>query len=503
MAADLYQPKNAEELVQRYLRDIRLAAIAESLPEPPTQVGTDNWLTGNGIAGLCLLAFANIQAAEADQNVLTALADALDLIRESFGLPEVTASPATGKLKVSILGTTTIVNGQRLLYPNGVVGQVIGTFVNPANGSEVDVAATVAGTKGNLKSGQKVRFISPPVNVSTEATVSQSFPLTGGTDQENDERKRARILNVLRNKPAGGNWGQLRQIALDALGSVVDCYIFPALGGPASVKAVPVKDFDVEENDFSRSLSTAALSFVRGAIQAVLSAGIECVVQASVDQAVDVALKVSIPDSVQSGGNGQGWTDIAPWPVLEVADAGRVTVSAPPANPSIITVTANTVTNPIIGQTHISWWSSVDRKFRTAMVTYVDPASVAGAWILTLDKPFVDDTGAWPQSGDFICPAAQNLEAYGKKWINIFRGFGTGENTADTNRLPRALRHPFVASEDPSSITSSVLTQLVSAYPEITDYSFAYRSATTPTVPGSTATGPNILVPRRFAVYPT
>lgn len=500
MAADLYQPKNADELVQRYLRDVRLAAVAEGLSEPPTQVGTDNWLTANGVAGLCLLAFANQAAAEADQNVLTALDDALDAIREAYGLPQVSASPATGKLKISILGNVTIVNGQRFLYPNGVVGQVIGTYVNPADGSEVNVAATVAGTKGNLKAGQKVRFVSPPVNVSIDATVSQAFPFTGGTDQEDDVRKRQRILNVLRNKPAGGNWGQLRQLALDALGSVVDCYIYPALGGPASVKAVPVKDFDVEENDFSRSLSTAALNFVRGAIQSLLSAGIECVVQSSMDQPVDVALSLTIPDSVQSGGNGQGWVDIEPWPGIVGTSDTRVTVSASPSDPSIITLDATTIVEPLDGQTRVAWWSSVDRRFRAGMV--VSHTGVPGAWILTLDKPFVDSTGAWPQIGDYVCPAAQNLESYGKTWVEIFRSFGPGENTSDTGRLPRALRHPYVANEDPSSLTNSVLTKLVTKYPEITDYSFSYRSTNSPTVPSLTATAPNLLTPLRFAVYP-
>jgi len=498
--ADLFQPKNAEELVQRFLRDVRLAALAENITEPPTQVGTDTWLIANGIAGMCLLGFGNIAIAEEATNVLTATGDDLDDLREGYGIPEVAPTAASGKIKVSVLGSTTITNGLRFVYPNGVIGQVVGTFVNPTDGDEIDVAATVTGAKGNLKAGQKVRFVTPPINVVTEATVSQAFPLLGGTDEEDDERKRARILNVLRNKPAGGNWGQIRQIALDAVGSVVDCYVFPALGGPASVKAVPVKDFDVDENDYSRAMSAVALNAVRNAIQSTLSAGIECVVQAATDQPVDVGIKVTIPDSVQSGGNGDGWTDIEPWPTLESGDAGRVTVTASPSDPSIIEVSAQTPTSPITGQTHIAWWSSVDRRFRTALVVNVSGSS--GAWTLELDKPLVDSTGAWPAIGDYICPAAQNLEAYGSTWINIFRTFGTGENTASTQRLPRARRHPFVASEDPAALTNSVLAYLVGSHPEITDYEYSYRSSSTPTVPGSTASSPNILTPRRFGVYP-
>lgn len=497
--ADLYQPRNAQELVDRFLRDVRLAAVSEGLEEPPTQVGTDFWLTANGVAGMGLLGFYNIARAEAAQNVLTAEGDDLDHIREGYGLPEVPGAPATGNLVVNVTGSTTITDGQVILYPNGVSGVVVGTYVNPADGSEVAVTASESGTKTNLKAGSKVRFVSPPINVISEATVSQGKPLTGGTDNETDDRKRERILNVLRNKPSGGNWAQLRQIALDELASLSDCYIIPALGGPGSVKIVPVKTFDTDNNDFSRTASTSALAVVRSAIQSELSAGIEAVIQAAVDQPVDVTLKVSIPDSAQSGGNGSGWTDAAPWPALAVADAGRVAISAV-TTPDVITVAANTATAPVAGLTQIAWWSSADRRFRTALV--IAESGSAGAWILTLDRPLTDSTGAGPQIGDYISPAAQNLEGYGKTWVTLFGTLGTGENTADTARLPRARRHPYVAVEDPSSITNSLLADLVTRYPEITDYEFGYRSASSPTVPALTATAPNILTPRRFGVYP-
>jgi hypothetical protein len=129
-------------------------------------------------------------------------------------------------------------------------------------------------------------------------------------------------------------------------------------------------------------------------------------------------------------------------------------------------------------------------------------SAVPGAWRVTLDRPLTDSTGAGPQNGDYISPAAQNLEGYGQAWVAMFRTLGTGENTSDSQRLPRARRHPYVATEDPSSITNSVFASIVKKYPEITDYSFGYQSTTAPTVPGSTATAPNILIPRHFGVYP-
>ncbi len=497
--ADLYQPRNVSELVDRFLRDVRLAALSEGYDEPATQVGTDMWLTANGVAGMGLLGFYNIAQAEASQNVLTAEGEALDQIREGYGLPEVDGTPATGNLVVTVTGPTSIVDGQVFLYPNGVTGVVVGTYVNPSDGDEIGVRATDTGTKTNLKAGSRVRFISPPINVATEAVVAQGSPITGGSDTESDERKRARILNVLRNKPAGGNWAQLRQIALDELGSLSDCYVMPALGGPGSVKVVPVKDFDLDNNDFSRSVAASGLSIVRGAIQASLSAGIECVVQSAADEPVDTAVQIAIPEAAQAGGNGQGWTDIAPWPQLTVGDAGRVTVSAVDSFDNI-TVSALTAAEPIEGLTQIAWWSSVDRKFRTAMV--IGWSTATPGYQLSLDRPLTDSTGAGPAIGDYISPAAQNLEGYGDAWVQMFRTLGTGENTSSSTRLPRARRHPYIATEDPAAITNAAFTKIVAKYPEITDYEFSYRSASTPTIPSTTATAPNILVPRRLAFYP-
>lgn len=497
--ADLYQPSGAEELSQRFLRDVRLAASSVGDDEPPVGQGSDFWLTSQGIAGIGLQGFGNISLSEADQNVLTATDQALDNIRIGYGLPEVSASPGRGKLVITVSGVTTVPNGQAFLYPNGASGKVIGTYLNPADQSEINVECTESGTKGNLKAGQKVRFINPPINLVTEAVVSQGAPITGGTDKENDPRKRERILNVLRNKPAGGNWAYIRQVVLDSNGGVSDCFVYPALGGPSSVKVVPVKDFDIVNIDFSRTVSDSTLSAIRSQLQSLLPVEVQVVVQAAVSEFADATLKVTIPNSSQSGGNGSGWVDINPWPQLVGGDAGKVTLSSPSPTFSSFTISAQTATSPVAGISHIAWWSSADRKFYTGLI--VSKSGTSGAWVVGLDRPLVDSTGAGPVSGDYVCPAAQNLFGYGKEWIETFRSFGPGENTAIASRLLRGKRHPAPAERAPHSITNSILKSITSKYPEITDFSLGYTLVTAPTVPSNTVTAPNILIPRRFAVY--
>lgn len=501
--ADLFTPSNKDELKGQFLRDIRLAAIDAGMTDPPTTPGTDWDLLGEGVANLCLLGFANVNASEADANVLTATGQALDDIRKAEGLVEVPSAGATGMLTITVSGSTTLNSGLEFTIPNGLRGAVTQTYVNPADQSEVEVAMIDTGATTNVPAGEIVRFTSPPVNLATEAAVSVGEPLTGGTDPEDDERKRDRILNVRRNRPAGGNWAHIRQVALDALGSVQECYVYPALGGPGSCKVVPIKDLDPSNSDFSRALSSSALDVVRLAIQTNLPNPQEIVVNAAANENCDVTLKVTIPDSALSGGNGKGWTDPAPWPPLTGAETS-CPVTAVTAGGDGITVDADTATAPIPGQTHIAWWSQLDRKFYTALV--IAQSGGTGAWVLTLDRPLVDSTGAGPVTvgtPDFICPASEGLEKYGAAWVELFRTLGPGENTADANRLPRAKRHPFVSDEDPCALTMTALMSFVRNFPEISDFEFGLRlpSPATPTVPGSVATAPNVLVPRRFAIY--
>jgi len=498
--ADLYQPRNAEELKQRALRDARLAAIDAGADEPAVNPGSDLDILATMVANTALIGFANIAAIEADFNVFSATGQALDELRAAEGLPEVVPTGAKGALKIRVLGPTTIPNGLQFRYPNGLRGRVVGGYTNPADNSEVNVEAIDTGTQTNLAPGTKVTFVGPPTNLLAEAEVSSTTPLTGGIDEESDERKRARIINVRRNKPAGGNWAHLRQIATDALGSVQDAYVYPALGGPSSVKIVVVKAFNRETKDFSRTLPDAALTIVRGAVHRQVAGDTDHIVQSAADEAADFAIQIQIPDSILAGGNGLGWVDQSPWPGLEAADNGRITITATDDDFDQITVSANTSTSPTAGLTHVAWWSSVDQRFYHALVVGVSGS--AGAWVLDLDRPFVDSFGNGPETGEYVCPDAQNLDGYGTLWLDIFESLGPGENTTSANRLPRAKRHPYATDEDPSSITRATLARLVRAYPEITDISLAYAPTTTPTVPPNVRTAPNILVPRHLGFYP-
>lgn len=496
----IFVPKSSAPLRDQVLRDLRLAAIDTGITsEPPTQPGSDWYLLASAMAELELIGLANIAIADQDRSLLTATGDALEEIRIAEGLPEVEPSGSSGKIRPTIFGTTTIVDGTQFIFPNGLRGQVVGTYVNPIDGDEISAEAIDPGKATNFPGGTVVRFSVSISNVGAEARVSFGSPLTGGTDEETDDRKRDRILNVRRNKPAGGNWAHVRQNVLNNVPSVVDCYVYPALGGPDSAKVVPVKDFDPENNDFSRTATSSMIESARQFVHADLPTPQEIVVQAATDQEVDVSLLITIPASVQSGGNGRGWSDATVWPPLVVGDGGAVEVTNYVDATPELWVNAGTASTPVAGQTHVAWWSPDDRKFYTALVTAVTGS--AGDWRMTLDRPLVSKDGTIPASGDFVSPAAQNLEKYGKSWVDTFRKLGPSENTSDLFRRPRALRHPFVDDEDPSDLTTTALIDIVKANPEITDIDYGFAPNKAATVPVSVDDAPNVLIPRHFGVY--
>jgi len=496
----LYVPV-AGEVRDQILSDIRLEAISRGLStEPPIQPGTDNYQWAVAFEGPFLNSQYNADLRATSGDPRNATGTDLDDIRKALGLAEVPATGSSGKIRLTVSGTGNVPADTQLALSNGKRIKVVGTWSGLSNNAEIDVTAIDSGEDTNVPGGELVRFVNAPINIDTEARVSSNVPLTGGTDTESDERKRTRILNRLANPPGGGNWSQKRETVLEALSSVQDAFVYPALGGPASELIVPVRDFDPDNFDFSRALSTPAMSVIRSAVYAKFGSPDEIVIKPPVDQSCDVALELSIPEATGAGGDGTGWSNVAVWPILEAGDNGRVTVSNA-AFTDVIIVTALTVVAPVNGVTRIAWWSRTCRKFYRRLV--VSSSGSAGAYTLTLDAPLIDDSGASVAVGDFISPDATNIEGYGKTWIEIMRTLGPGEATADANRLPRSKRHPYLTSDTALApdLKTSKLALLKDAHTEILDYGYGYRSATTPTIPATVATAPSVLVPRHFGVY--
>lgn len=499
LVSEQYIPGRSEIMRDQILTDLRLGALAEDKPEPPIGKGTDNYNLATAVANISLIGLQNQKIQNDNTNLFSSRGAPLDEMLRAEGLPEVAQSGSSGKVKPKINGATTIAKNTPLVTENGTELLVTRTYINPTDGDEISVVSVTKGKQSNAKGGTVVRFLAAPTNVETNAIVSYSSPLVGGFDKETEERKRRRILNKRQSGPAG-SWGHIRQLVLDADPSIKDCYVYPALGGPASVKVVPVREMSPEDGEFTRVCTDGQLYNARKGIYSKLVDAVEIVVQAVVDQEVDFAFKIKIPSTSIVAGGGGGWVDPSPWPILETSDAGRVTITAVTLNGSQITVSADTETEPVPLNANIAWWSSVDREFHRSLVTTV--SGVAGAWVLTLQTPFRDSSGDSCLVGEYISPAAEHIETYGKTWINIFQKFGPGENSSLSSVTQRGFRHPRISVEDPADWSDAIAGELTRAHREITDYERQYASATAATIPVSVDTGPSNLVPGHLGFYP-
>lgn len=497
----LYVPESAAVIRDDLLADFRLAARDAGVTEPSVSPGTDNWFFFTAVANAGMLQYANIATIRPSLTPLSSVGDDLERWRLALGLPVVSPSPSAGKLTVTVApgATVTAPDGLQWVLPNGLRGKVLGTQLGIADGDDIAVVAIDTGSATNAETGTKIRFVNPPFNLAVEARVSISSPLTGGFDQETEARKRERILNRLANSPGGGNWGQLREIAFNALPSVQDCYVYPACGGPSSEKVVVVREFDAARNDFHRAMPDGGVQLVRDAIQKANSGSIEIVVDTVAEQFADVALALTLPDSSLAGGNGLGWVDQSPWPTLTGGET-HVSVTAVTSSTQI-TVNAATTIAPIPGLHHITWWAPGDQTPRTVLITAVSGGT--GAWALTVEVPLLDSDGASVAIGDFISPAAVGIANYRETFLQLFDALGAGENVSPASGdTPRRLRHPFISDGAQIGITGKFLADFLRANPEIEDGAFSYLPVTSPTLPASVDLPPNVLTPRAFGIYP-
>lgn len=500
----VYTPGNSGEIRQQILDDIELGAIDAGIEDAPIQPGTDHYIRATASSNALLIGYSNLAQRDAARRVLEADLDELHEIRKELGMPEVNASRSSGQLSVGYVGagSTTIPSGTQFLMANSLQGQVTAN-TTVSDGGIVPAASIDVGAETNLNVGDKVTFINPPLNVLTEATVTTAF--TGGLDDETESRLRDRILNRLKNAPRGENWAQIVEWCLEASAAIQYAFVYPDLGGPSSFKVVPVIAADPTNDAFTRDAS-AYVSDITSYLNGKVFSKRDFKVQAAADVTVNATLNIEIPESENNGGDGTGWDNDAPWPPLVAADNGHVYVTVKTSTTEI-RVSAQTTVSPIAGETQIMWWSTDDLEFVSAKVTAVSGSS--GVWDLELDTELISGGSNEVAVNDYICPSCNQRDAYALTWRSLLANHGPGENTADENRLPASYRLPKAGQvvsglgafgmeigplEECAFIEAHRANGLIGA-------EWAYRSTTAPAVPSLVSGKPEILIPRRFAVY--
>lgn len=213
------------------IRDALLRDIKNQLPDADIGSDSDYFVRASSVASAAEGLYQHQAWMTLQIFPDTADTDYLELHARVRGLKRKAATVAAGHIRVS--GTP----GAQL--PPGLSVK-INTFlyltteaaVIDSNGvAQVALMATEAGVAGNVDANVEATLMSAPSGVASKASV---VDMTGGTQTETDAALLARLLELIRRPPAGGNKYDYRRWAMEVEG-VTDAYVYPLRRGLGTV----------------------------------------------------------------------------------------------------------------------------------------------------------------------------------------------------------------------------------------------------------------------------
>ncbi|MGA4423264.1 baseplate J/gp47 family protein [Ralstonia nicotianae] len=152
------------------------------------------------------------------------------------------AAPASGNVIATGTNGKVVPAGTVFIRSDGVQYASTADATITNNVATVPVRATTAGLATNATLGQSLSLMTPVSGVQSVATVDADG-LTGGTDIEEDDPLRARLLERLRQPPDGGAASDYVQWALSVSG-VTRAWVAPLEQGAGTVVVRFVRDGD-------------------------------------------------------------------------------------------------------------------------------------------------------------------------------------------------------------------------------------------------------------------
>jgi len=257
--------------------------------------------TESGIAYNILAAFCSelrdlwmqLEQAERQSNLSTAVGSYLDSIGEFFGVIRRTAKSATSTGTTSSVkftnnsgGSITIPEGTRVWTTNAVDRAYFTTasLVIPAGGQGyVNVTAANVGTFYNTGANTLTNHNA----ILSGVTVTNELPILNGRDIETDENYRTRISREILRKE-GANLTAIREALMDIPG-VRDVILMNLARGTGTI--------DVFIYSYARDVPAAVLAECQRVLDEEVAAGVSAIAKAPITVPVDVVVKLQITSS--------------------------------------------------------------------------------------------------------------------------------------------------------------------------------------------------------------
>jgi len=221
--------------------------------------------------------------------VQTSYGQYLDYLGQVRGVTRLPATPSAGKVKFTGQPGTVINAGTRVSTQSSVNSSAIifetteSGVINEQGEVTVSSVCTEAGTIGNVPTGTIVLMVEPVEGVTS---VTNPEPFTGGTDIEDDDTFRERILDAWRLPATSGNKAHYRLWAREVPG-VGDAKVFPLWNGPGTVKVVIV-----DRN--KRAANSELLDAVTTHIEEMRPIGAEVTVASATEKQINITANVSL-----------------------------------------------------------------------------------------------------------------------------------------------------------------------------------------------------------------
>ena len=502
--ATSFEAKTSEEIRADILRTLTSSAELRGYPLPNVTQDSNDYRLANALAKQLEALHAAYSSLFSRFLPTQAGGEELDAWLEAYGLSRNHPGPSIGKVLFQTSSTvpTAIVQGSELLAPDGSKFLVVSTNTY-SNGDSIQVQSDSVGLNTNMPGGTVLRWVKQPPFAYPTANFD-AFGAANGTDLEEDESARSRLLDRIRgnfqscNESAQMDWAQTSSARIEK------AFAYGAANGPATSHIAVVGHANASIAR-SRSLTSSEVLAATDGILAKIPVGIELVVTACEDLPADVTFLLQIPQSAAAipFGTGGGWIDANPFPKYYAA----------PQYCSVSAVTNTTkfrISNcsafPQAGQS-ICYIDKTNFKLYTGKIVafsifplipppYPPPPY---AFDIEVDTPFLNI-----QVGDYIFPAAENMQTYVDAVLNEFANLGPGEKTDQAGLLPQAYRQPRAFEAWDYALGPKFLKALVNSSKEVYDAEWGHQNGglKIPPLPALIKNPPKIFVPRRIAFYP-
>ena len=482
-----------EQILNQLLTDLRHAYNRAGITINVAK-GTEPYERFKVLSSRVSIAIANNKISLSSISPLDAQGNDLIELASAFGVIGRGSAAAAGNVIVGILGggSETIPISFKCTAPDGITYETTGAKL-VADDGVTQVRATIGGVNTDQDAGTILTWDSASIaNLVQKCTVDVGA-IDGGSNADDQETLRKRLLRKLKFPSIGGNWGAAIELAEEASSSVNSAFVYPAVRGPSTY------DVAILGPSGDRILSSSIQSTVASHITSEMPGQDDLNLTSATAELLDVIIDLTLPLPQYAGGAGGGWRDATSWPsTLESGIGGKISA----VNNTQITVTSTFADVPRVGNRFGIWddSSSIMKEY-TILVVSGPP----GAYVITIDSSQSDELD-FVTTGMYCSAGAFYLTEYANLIYNAVVGMGPGEKTDNIDYIPRGYRKPSEDVEYTSKLTSRILSVITDARPEVIDVSYAARyetgtvtTRTTASIPAAPADAPNLLTLKNLA----